>query len=190
MKNTVDYKNEYWYARTRLTGTVVMFKNTPVYVLDIQEDNGECTIRTVGRDDNAKVHLSELDLTPFPLGYVNTPKLAQYTTRKPQRYWKQGLAYDNLVSKVDIHSSAFVKMIKGIYPAPIKCYEYLFNGEAKSSAFSRYFSMKNSDMANGFQLLFKDMPVGKVLDVNGNINFKLNNEHTYLEEMLGEAVDA
>ena len=105
-------------ARMRLRGTVVLYKETPVYITDVQRGETKDDILRVlfselpvtpgslgkvpFRDEEAGakrkyISSKHFDIAPFKMGYVNRPNEtgAFYTSRIPARVQKQGLCSEN-----------------------------------------------------------------------------------------------
>lgn len=90
-------------ASAYLTGTVVRFKNKPIYIYSIsyKEDTDKLLVQCAYLPDIDKtfwigIDDEDFDMTPVPLGFLSTYKKPEVITgwcsRIPQRRWKQGLA--------------------------------------------------------------------------------------------------
>ena len=188
----VDYQKDYEYARSRLTGSVVRRKGVGVYVDNVNLD-GDCSILELGENDYTIVPLSELDVSPTPLGYVNTNKGVTYAYRKPARYYKQGLTTSNFAGrpfKVDLMSKDLASTIRGVFPKLLACLEDVICEEAPSRAFSRDFAF-SGNYERGTRLFYRGKPVGWAAHnkAGEGVNFQLETENSYLQEALEEAVD-
>ena len=111
----MNYYDNISYAAERLHKTVVnTSKGVPIYIdsaagggvqFDPDEDEQpeydagyEFNCYSLETRERLKVDLSEIDLTPVKLGYVNFADFdALFFSRTPLRSWKQGLSVNNLV---------------------------------------------------------------------------------------------
>ena len=115
----------------RLRNSVVLYKNTPVYINEIIDGTGDDILRVrfqelpiagavpaekrdaFGRgpkvldrlddapDKRKYISSKHFDIAPFRLGYVNSPKGAFYCSRMPNRVQKQGLCGENFTAKTN-----------------------------------------------------------------------------------------
>lgn len=85
------------YAGTRLNGTIVLVKRTPVYVNNV---NNDMSVRgqTLGQRVKAvDTNLGEMNMTNLKLGYLNKGGVAYYMSRRAMRHdWRQGLRVNNV----------------------------------------------------------------------------------------------
>jgi len=88
------------YARTRLVGTIVLHRRTPVYIETIKRDMTATVYNPLQKNAKAyQVPLCGLNLLDFELGFINKPRGAVYLSRKPLRHdWRQGLRTNNVHS--------------------------------------------------------------------------------------------
>lgn len=80
------------YARGRLDDTVIMIDGSPSFIKMVT-GNRELVFRNLTLDDGGAISMDsdKVDLTPIPLGYLNSVFGASYLVRLAQRRWKQGL---------------------------------------------------------------------------------------------------
>jgi len=184
----VCYGKDYDYASSRLNNTIVRLKGEPVYVLSVEMDG------VWYKDSSNKKHktsLEDFDLTPVPLGYVNYVKNAKFVSRKPQRYYKQGLCYESINNANDGPCCDSVYMtILGIFPSLDVCVDRLLGGCVKSVAFSRDFALELHSNSK-FNLLYRGKKVGNAEynKVEAFVNIKLEDEYSFLEEVLEKCVN-
>jgi hypothetical protein len=118
-------------ATMRLRHSVVLYKDTPVYITEIVRGDGDDILRVRfqelpvgvpeakvdpfgrrarialnGGDEGAAdkrkyISSKHFDIAPFKLGYVNSPKGAFYCSRMPNRIQKQGLCGENFTAKTN-----------------------------------------------------------------------------------------
>ena len=103
------------YARSRLLNTIVLHKGKPVEVGHIED--GKAILQVLGAGGVIKAPLSELDLSPIRLGYVNHGGGAHYLKRLPKRRdWRQGLR-DNNINKPELLHLGVARLCEGTYPS-------------------------------------------------------------------------
>ena len=179
------YSDDYEYANSRLTETIVRLKGEPVYIFRV--GIGMVTNYATLDDFNTikTCKTEELDLKPVPLGYCNYNKQACYLTRIPMRRdWRQGLRHGNFTSLSGVDANRIPydvlrQCILGDYPT--------FNGaveavkKVKSMAWHRHWAVDSQ-----LQIFHKggNRPVG-VLD-NGQV--VLSSKYQYLKEALKESL--
>lgn len=192
----IDYKNDYDYANSRLSGSIVEFNSAPVYIFGVG-DEGSVEYRYLGQNNIRRYHspLKEFDLTPLKLGYINQEaRRSFYITRLPSRSWKQGLTMNHLVYgtaepfRVNMDDRSFVNMLRGVYPSLHTCLELMVNQEAISLAFSKNFAFSPFKQGQ-CKLLYKEKIVG---DFNlGEHHLPiLDAKHQFLRETLEGELDA
>lgn len=190
----IDYGKDFEYASTRLSGTIIRHDGWPVYVHKVFYDTGCAKIYNILKDDYEVVPLSECDLSPVPLGFVNTDLQHFYARRSPCRFYKQGLTQNVLVVKnyMSFNSPVIAKTIKGLYPSILECAEYIANEECVSKAFSRKFGLLKHKKKGAFKLEYIDRKVGEVAINQGanSFNLHLDEQYEYLKETLEEAINA
>jgi hypothetical protein len=110
----------------RLRHTVVLYRDTPVYIKEVRNGDGKDGIfrvlfteiplaatksprtlgeaRLLGDEEDAQrkfISSKYFDIAPFKMGYVNRPtgSGAFYCSRLPNRMQKQGLSAENFIAK-------------------------------------------------------------------------------------------
>lgn len=175
------------YAKSRLIGTIVRVNLTdePIYIENVYNPEGsdviEVKCRNIYTKDSPKLtyRLSELNLKPVRLGYVNDMGRAYYLTRMPMRRdWRQGLRANNMKVVNGISQPNFMSIIntiKNIYPS----YGVVIDTRDmySSRAFCREFSVATDN------LLYKGRSVGKIGEDDMPI---LNEKSQHLKELLEE----
>lgn len=182
------------YAATRLVDTIIMHNNEPVFVhkIGVKDDkiSVRCTRLLDEEDKVMEVYLSECDINPVSLGYVNYKKSASYIMRTPKRNdWRQGLRMLNIVdvegsSPRGIPYRVIAQTIMGKFPTFQSSLERL-NSRDKivSMAFSRDFSITNKGA-----LTYKGLiDVGNVSMENGNV--LIHDNCNWVGEALDEALN-
>lgn len=182
-----DYEYDWEYARSRLRSSVVRYNGYPVYIFDV-EPNCIASFNNLYFHKEHSCHFHDLDISPMQLGYVNNKTSSVFCSRKPNRYYKQGLTQDNIRTNgpVNMNTEPFVNMIMNVYDSPMACAEEIICGERIVKAFSKNFALQyQSD--NELVLLFKTFVVGTAtVDNPDSLNFKLENKFEFLSEMLEE----
>lgn len=96
------------HAISYLSGTIIRYKEKPVYIREVyQDDEIRINVSPVvgARMISAKLSSKDVDINPFPLGFVNTVRNASMRghdfqtevdvttslSRTPARRWKVGL---------------------------------------------------------------------------------------------------
>jgi hypothetical protein len=193
----VHYGMDYNYAYSRLKNSIVRLKNEPVTVINLDLATGEVVYSGLGKKGNYKAApLEEFDLSPIPLGYVNLHQQCTLVSRRPERYYKQGLTtstYQSSPFPCTLHSKEFYNTVIGRYPKPIDCLEKIVCGEATTQAFSRCFAFVDNGLTkeSTVGLVFRRVLVGKAIwnPAGKNINYQLEEQYQYLQEMLEEAIN-
>lgn len=185
------------YACERLSGSIVRYGGAPVYV-DHIDNEGYATIIPCGVQVPFVKHVEyqELDLTPVPLGNVNTPHGVVYASRVPKRRdWRQGLRENNLTvygvvgfgDRLSLRGQAVTNTIMGIYPSFKESVEKVVCDEVVAVAFSRHFSVSKGE--GGLTLHYREKEVGTIeISVEGTPLHKWKEEYSYLQEMFQEEV--
>jgi hypothetical protein len=177
-------------AEAYLTGTYVRKDNELVYIRDVSDNGDEdYTIHYMhaATGDNHSCYLSDLDISPLPLGFVNARGVAKYVMRKPQRRWKHGLDNSNAVFmhcgsphldrfQVQGNCNGLQKAVLNDYPTLLASISNVALGGG-SCAFSRSFAVKGND------LYYK---AGKVGNVREDHSLNIAPEFAYLQELLQE----
>lgn len=117
------YKEDDWeYASTRLSGTVVRLKSgLPVNVHDVGRSGANITNYSNGGNERT-VPLKDLNVKPVQLGFVNCGDEVSYLVRIPKRNdWRQGMRNNNTTTmygcgKDGLTKSSIAKTIMGRYP--------------------------------------------------------------------------
>lgn len=171
------YEDDVEYADGRLRGTIVRVDCEPVFVNEVISVKGEVHIQGFYLADRSEVStpITNVNLEPVPLGYVNTFFGARYLCRRPIRNdWRQGLRDYNCVNERgenvlnEVPLENLRETILGIYPSFDLAVR---DNSGKSIAFSRNFALTKDKT-----LLYKGKPVG-VKDI-------LAPTHSYLSRHL------
>lgn len=179
------YGEDYEYAHSRLTETIVRLRGEPIFIhkvtmgMNVQYNllNAEGGLLVCKAD--------ELDLRPVPLGYCNYNKHASYLTRIPMRRdWRQGLRRGNFasmgfVAAERIPYDALRQVIIGDYPTFANALEAV--KKINSIAWHRHWAVGRHGA-----LLHKgtEHPVGMIKDGVP----ELDTRYTYLAEALKESL--
>ena len=168
------------YASSRLQDTIVKYGGRAVSVCRVEEDL-TCVIRRLGTIETHVVPLSELDLTPIRLGYVNFERGSYYLQRVPKRNdWRQGLRNNNVNHGI-LLEPCLSELLEGIYPSLGECVDATESGHDEK-AFSRFFSVSQGGCLN-----YKGRR--HVGEVRGGKPVLLG-DFKFLEEVLKESLDA
>lgn len=183
------YYDNVEYAKGRLKNSIVNLEDgRPVYVIDI--DGLEYVLtQSLVEEERVVVKLTDLDLTPVKLGWVNFGAHCIYATRIPIRgVWKQGLCRDNVKFLSPFNNKAHCPMpspslghtILGQYPTFDSAVRSVIGigKDTKAVAFSRNWAITSSN------LLYK----GRIVGNHDQGELLLNRQHEYLEETLQEEV--
>lgn len=184
---SINYGNDWEYANSRLSDTIVLKDKIPVYVYRVGS-NGVVEYRTLGdfsKEGNCSI--SDLDLTPLALGFLNTSIKTSYLYRVPTRNWKQGLRLQQIHyvegsrnKEISVDSQSFINCLLGIYPNLTRCVENIHCEEAIARAFSRTFSLEKG--RKEIELVFKDTRVGYFSEQENRL--KLWEKFSFLQESL------
>lgn len=174
----MKYKDEYRYAGSRLVGSVVRFNGKPVMVDNVDEE-GRATGYYIKSERPFNAHISNMNLDPVPLGYINTGSNAVYIARQPKRNdWRQGMRFANVksinsnITPNELGYKCIAPCIMGEFPNIEECQKAVANG-ANSMAFSRRFSIGNNK-----SLSYRGKVVGK--------DMKLLPKYAHLSEQLSD----
>lgn len=183
------------YAASRLIDTIIMYDKEPVLVHRVGTTDDRISLRCTKlldeEDKMIEVYLSDCDINPVSLGYVNHKKNAHYIMRAPMRRdWRQGLRMLNIVdvdgaSPRGIPYHTIAQTIMGNFPTFKSSLDRL-NGKDKIQriAFSRDFSVDLTGI-----LTYKGMiDVGNVDMNNGSI--LINDNCNWIGEALDESLEA
>lgn len=146
------------YAKQKLIHTVVRVDNEPVMVMDM--GGGHVLIQYLKDGTEKTVLYSTLDITPVPLGYMNTPTKTVFICRRPMRQdWRQGLRSQNLVDltgrSVEWDNVSLHNTIVGRYPTLEQAIDYFQENKdtrnpfavqktKDKTAFSREFALRSN----------------------------------------------
>lgn len=175
------YGEDWEYADSRLSDTVVCHNGRPFYVHRILQGMVALGIDLVHNKD-ASVPAIELELTPVKLGYCNFNRKAYYVCRIPSRRYKQGLRKDNMSCRAlsgapaRLEYSQLTNTIIGVFPDFQKCVANVAN--LHSMAWHRDWAM---DKAGCVYYRGTDI-VGHI--VEGKV--VLATQFTHLKEALAE----
>lgn len=182
------------YARARLAGTIVqrtkLGKKKAILVQDIIDGSVMHLVLSTGAGDVCPV--SELDITPVPLGYINMGgKATTYMARRPMRKdWRQGLRAENAVCVDGNYSFGHVShknlaaCIEGVYPNYKQVIGKIVRNpepNGHSMAFSREFAI---DVEH--HLWYKTIHVGYVED-DGSVKYA--NGFEWVDDTFQEMVN-
>lgn len=176
-------------AEMRLNRTVVMYKGRPIYIQGIRGDE----LKVIGTDlldseDKALPSLKEegWDFLPVQLGYVNFPRReAAYVRRTPARRWKQGLDCQALnYPEHMIITPAVAHTILNQYPSFEKAIERA-DAFGLRTAFHKDWSVQSWG-GKTFGLEYRTKEVG---EINSDLEFKLTDKYSFLQEALQEAIN-
>jgi len=173
------------YARTRLIGTVVLSKKTPVLVDKITPDLKAVVVPVLQK--KAKpfvVDCHELNVLDFTLGFVNVGVSAKFLSRVPlRRDWRQGLRPANVHSSQGVaHVEDIAKALLHRYPSFTQAVAQVKTHKVNTVAWCQDFALN----VRG-NLIWR-------YDVVGNINFttmqvELLPKFKYLTTSLKEVTD-
>lgn len=169
------------YARTRLIETIVMREKQPVMIMVVDGEDDDILLGynpiLEGKGEIRFDKLSNFDLNPVSLGYVNHRGVAHYLMRTPMRKdWRQGLRMLNVVDAEGMNPRLIsyrnmAQTMMGKFPSFKSTLETLNRADNYlSQAFHRDFSIKrggdleykgifnvgNVDMSNGSVLIEKN----------------------------------
>ena len=180
----------------QLGSTIVRKGLYPVYVRDVGERRGDLYVsyRTLATGREGECLVSELDVSPVPLGYINFRGRAIYATRLPARRWKTGLDEGNIRGKLRggeaVRLNPFSQgrsvsaCIMGKYPSLAEAVAQA-KEEDIEVAFSRRFALSPTGRTGKDAVLYyKAMEAGVV--VNGVPTLKAN--FSFLNESLQKAI--
>lgn len=147
------------YADSRVKGTLCMLDGVPIIVHSVS-NGGIVSYYEVGVDGSQDTcNISQLDVDPPEIGYVQNDMNSIYCMRVPSRRMKQGINQDSLkfivnpsekgAKAVRMESRPFVQCLKNQYLDIDRSLEYVYNGERVSSALSRNFSLSNPSSSSG-----------------------------------------
>lgn len=143
-----SYGDDYEYANSRVSDTIITHNGKPFYVYEIRADlNAYGYYLNQTPDDSILVQCQEIDLTPVRLGYANADQVV-YVSRIPARRYKQGLRRD-CVNKVKMGGAGYghnlsditlFELIMGVYP-PFKDVLFKARTQGVGGAWARSWAM-------------------------------------------------
>lgn len=177
------------YANSRLQGTIVRLNNgRPITIMGLEDVRGgeiHVDYRTLSTNRQGSCELTDIDLTPVPLGWVNNPgNNASYLARMPMRHdWRQGLRVHNYTSlfgpdKRFVSNASLSRAIQGKHLDIDGAIEEASNTR-KMIPFSRDFAVNKS----GKRVFLYFKWTGVVGDVVNDI-VNLNEDFNHLQESL------
>lgn len=194
------------HAEMYLRDCIVMYENTPHYVLGTCRGNGRINLSLIklklligghwnpNKDQNSvSVDDPKLSFSLPKLGMINLPSGAWYISRQPKRMWKVSINDRNLrafptderqqgLKDRIILRPEFIDMLDGRYP-PIRDALNVLNRGKPTQAFHKDFCLSLEGKLKYRYLL---NPVGFV--DNGKKLISLNREYFYLIESLDGAL--
>lgn len=195
------------HAEMYLRDCIVMYMNTPHYVLSTCQGDGRINLSIVGlkriirgdwspRYDQFPVDIDspELSFSLPKLGMINLPSGAWYISRQPRRMWKASLNDRNLrvfptheeqrgIKDRVIFRPEFLDMLNNVYPT-VKQAAARVNHDRPTEAFHKDFCLS---LEGHLRYRYSLTPVG-VVD-NDKKLISLNREHFYLVESLHGALE-
>ncbi len=172
----------------RLKGSIVKFNCTLFRVNEIK-DEGIVEGISILNQTTYILPYQLLDLSPIPLGFVNTPTHCVYLYRQPARLYKQGLTYENCKlcysrKNLTYYLNFLPSTIMNVFPSFDEAWESgikLENINGPLRAFSRWFAIN----PHRNQLYYKDLIVGKITKSG---DFELEEFSRCLIELLEEVL--
>lgn len=189
------------FVRTRLKGTIVVRRGTPVLIEDVYGGRIFYKSLRVGKRGDCQMKEGSVDLTPVSLGYLSYKHggagSAVYLVRIPNRRWKQGLDFKNLAYvqygmlrtgiSISRHLRRLADTIQNRYQSREEAYM-----EAKDSgrvrAFCRNFAFMGIDPEmDTVELHYKGYVIGKYSLETDVVQLK--ESFKYLRERVSEEFD-
>lgn len=152
----VNYGKDYNYAERNLNDSMVCHEDELILVQAIDHGTGEIIgvsyAEEYDQPQPKKVLLSQVDLRPFTLGYVNYQGHAHYLVRLPSRQWRQGATRGNIknISNARVQNTnvplgrELTRIIKNKYPTPSAVRELMSHSIAHAVALSRTIAIRHS----------------------------------------------
>lgn len=179
----------------RYSQSVILYNGEPFYVAEFL-DTTRISGRILSTGRNTEINFSDIDTTPIRLGYVNGYTTPRYVTRKPARYYKQGLTsrslevVDHVQGAVGLRlnddflfASNLIDTIKNNYPS---FNEALANVNSEQhfpcQAFSRDFCLFKQRYID---LLWRKRTIGRIENGEAVVLQK----YSYLQDSLQEKVN-
>lgn len=179
-------------AHFRLTSSIILYKDRPVYVLNFINNTPRMTCLDMLSQGHITVDLDKeeklIDITPVRLGYCNIGGKAHYISRMPTRRYKQGLTSENVscrtVDRDVLTTKELARTIMGQYPKIPVAKDAILKS-CSSMAFHRCFALrKGQNGAKHFSLMYKGREVGVL---KGEI-FTFGQGFFHLESLLREVL--
>lgn len=188
------YKYDREQAKQKLAGTVIMYKDKPVYIGDVKQGGGGVVLLAYnlpGYDKEVllKIDDNNLDGLNFKLGYVNYKGTATYLTRVPRRQYSQGLRSENTSNSLGYNfeqmtrDPSFSENLSGKYPSFEECVKAVESGKNRSQAFHRRFAISKDSELGFYQLEYKSQRIA----YGDPENFVLPSHMQYLSEVIRSA---
>ena len=178
-------------VKLRLHSSLVRkLDGVPVYVQAVESRN-EVVVHNCQSGRKERITIDQLNLTPVPLGYVESDDEVFYVTRKPTRRYKQGLTTENMVVKdvmrnsftrLSVNDKGLCKAIMGNYPAVEEAFQECRAGK-RIVPFSREWAVAN--YKEDLCVMHKGVVVGYV----GDDNVMLSPDKYFLKESLMEVLN-
>lgn len=179
------------YARSRLVETIIRLGNIPVMINQVsgEDDNIILHYESLLNPSNDQAPLSQFNLDPVPLGYVNYKARASYLSRSPMRRdWRQGARMINIVdndgfSPRGMPYRVIAQTMMGSFPKWKNCLETIASKDIVSVAFHRDFCVQK----NG-TITYKGLvDVAETNMENGGVHIFAN--RSWATEALDEAME-
>lgn len=178
-------------VKLRLGSSLVRkMDGSPVYVQGVESRN-EVVVHNCHSGRKERLSVEELDLTPVPLGYVESDGEVMYVTRKPTRRYKQGLTTENMVvrdvmrnsfTRLPVNDKGLCKAIMNNYPKVEEAFQECRAGK-RIVPFSREWAVAN--YKDDLCVMHKGIVVGYV----GDDNVMLSPDKYFLKESLMESLN-
>lgn len=174
----------------RLVNGVVMARGEPVLLTEY--DGTHLYGETLYGIPMKRIKLEEVDIDPVHTGNVFTGDSYVYTSRMPQRKYKQSLANESLVchempfisQHVHVWPKGVMQPILNQYKSFTEVLKLVVDGAAKAMPFHRDWGLYKD--GRSIKLCYKDMEVGVVR----REVVQLIPEKFYLEQVLVEVLNA
>jgi len=188
------YQYDREQAKQKLAGTVIMYKDKPIYIGDVKQGGGGVVLLAYNLPNYEKEILlklddNNLDGLNFKLGYVNYKDTATYLTRVPRRQYAQGLRGENTANSMGYNfgdltrEPSFSENLSGKYPSFEDCVKTVEAGKNRSRAFHRRFAISKDNELGFYQLEYK----GQRIAYGDPENFVLPSHMQYLSEVIRSA---
>ncbi len=178
-----SYGEDWEYANYRLSDSIVIANNSPVFVLQVRMD-GTATILDLEKGEEAIIPANLLEFDNLCTGFCNNNGRVYSVMRKPVRRWKQGLRGDNtLITSIEVgrvvpfNSRIVAKSLLSDYPTFKEALECL--GKKRSVAWGKEWALTGDGKVHNFLSGI----VGEIVD--GAVKLLPNKQ--YLKEDLEES---